>query len=171
MPDSGALPLLTKKPVTVRLATEADEGPLLNLLMAAYAENAIFAVNPEKVLEAIRLGTQRKGGIIGVVDGHGEIAGSVGLLLEQYWYSDEWSVGERWNFVRENYRATSYGRDLIEFAKWSSDEMGLALQMGVMSTKRTKAKVKLYERKMQMIGAYFIHGLDRAAGPLGKDFQ
>lgn len=150
---------MTEKPKNVRLATKADEQQIYDILMELYAENALFSLSSEKVWSVIRRATERKGGIIGVIDGPNGIEGSVGLELTQFWYSDDWLVSEYWNFVREPFRKTTNAVDLINFAKWSVENIGLPLHMGIITTKRTAAKERLYRRVMPKVGAFFVHNL------------
>jgi hypothetical protein len=142
----------------VRRAFDHDEQSLLVLLRQAHKDNGIFDdMNEEKVVAEILRGTRGGGGIIGVIDGPNGIEASVGLYLEQLWYSDTWWLVDHWNYVREDCRRSTHARRLIEWSKWCSDQMGVDLLMGVMSNKRTEAKVRLYRRQLPYIGAFFLH--------------
>lgn len=141
----------------VRMATPEDEQAIFKLLCLAQKENGIFSISERKVREFIRIATERKGGIIGVIEGKHYIEGCILLTLESWWYTDEWSLGERCNFVHPNHRKSDHAKKLIEFAKWVADEMKLSLEMGVISNQRTEAKVRLYRRQLPYAGAFFIY--------------
>jgi hypothetical protein len=147
----------------------------MDMLREGYTENGLFSFSEPRVRKMLARGLHGKplndggGLIVGVIDGDGEFAGSIGILFEQYWYSEECSLTELWSFVRKPYRNSSYALDLIEFGKWAADTMGLSFGMGVMSTKRTEAKLRLYKRKLTPIGGYFMWGMNRNHGPLGRE--
>lgn len=177
MPDgqhvslSASASSLPGKPLNVRSATLADNYALFDLVCRAHQENGALEMNPVKVrtfLERmLRRGADGLWGEIGVIDGdHGDLAGSVCIVLDQWWFTDEWILAERWNYVAPEYRQSTYAKDLINYAKWFSDGMKLPLEMGIITTHRTEAKVRLYRRQLRMVGAYFVHGLERANGPL-----
>lgn len=143
--------------VGVRAANERDELSLVDLLHQAHKDNGLYALSEAKLEADIMRGTRKQGGFIGVIDGHNGIEGSVGIFLEQLSYSDTWWLVDHWNFVREDCRRTTHAKRLIEWAKWISDQMGIDLLMGVITNKRTEAKVRLYQRQLPCVGAFFLH--------------
>ncbi len=152
----------------VRLATMADRPAILAMLVEAWDENGVMEVDWDKVKAHIDLWLTQKEGFILLIDGDdGEIAASFCAIVEEWWYTKTWSITERWNYVRAPYRHSHYAADLIDVALRISDRWNLALSMGITSTIRLKAKIRLYRRKMTMAGAVFIHGLERCPGPLG----
>lgn len=154
----------TKKPENVRIARPVDERKIFDLLLLLYDENAIFPMVDEEVIATINRGVNNDAGMIGVIEKNGEIIGTTGLFLEKYWYTNTWYLSEYWNFVHPDYRRTNedgsvYAHDLIDFAKWVNENMGVVLSMGIISTHRTQAKVRLYGRKLTQVGAFFMNGL------------
>lgn len=147
----------------VRMARPEDEDSIYALLMLLWKENGLFELTEAKVREAIRKATERRGGIIGVIEGPNGLEASVGLHLEQLWYSDDWWLVEYWNFVREEYRRSTHARRLIEFSKWCADNLGLDLFMGIVTNERTEAKVRLYRRQLPYVGGFFLHRPERRA--------
>lgn len=174
MPDGATIQPATIRPEHVRAAGPRDAEGIFTLLCAAHEENGWLSMNPLKVRVMVeRLVRHEPGdimGLIGVIDGEkpGTIAGAVALLIDSFWYSDEFFVSERFCFVDKGHRRSSYAKDLIQFAKWFADDVNLPLEMGVLSTHRTEAKVRLYRRQLQYIGGFFAHGMDRASGPLAR---
>lgn len=153
----------------VDMALPEDEDAIFDVLVGLHKENGIFTYSEAKTRMFIRLGTQQQGGIIGVIRGPEGIEGTVGLVLDQWWYTDDWCLSERWCYVPVQYRKNLTKRDieqgrsgthanrLIEFSKWVADQLGVPLQMGVMSTRQTQAKMKLYRRKMAPIGELYFY--------------
>ena len=150
----------TQRPGNVRLATTADEDALFEFLMLAAEENALSPPNDEVVLTVIRKATQREGNVVGIIDApDGTIAGSVGICMNTWWYTLKWHCQDMWCFVHPDYRRgqQTYARDLIQFAKWWADQLGMDLIMGVMSLHRAEGKVRLYRRILPFVGAVFLH--------------
>ncbi|PWT76954.1 MAG: hypothetical protein C5B60_03495 [Chloroflexi bacterium] len=148
----------------VRLATKADEGAIFALLVLLHAENGMFGMNPDKVINGIRWATERKGGIIFCIDEDRTVVATLGMCITCDWYSDDEYLLERWNYVHPDYRHSDYARKLIEQAKWTHawfKQQGktLPFQCGINSFDRTEAKVRMYARHMPCIGAFFLYGL------------
>jgi hypothetical protein len=168
---------MTERPVRIRPATQGDENSLFDLLCMAYGENASFAMSEKKVKAMIEAGTREKGVIIGVADapdGSG-LAGSIGAVFTQWWYTDDWHIDECWNYVHPDHRKginkqpAGYGSDLIKYMKWVAEQMNMALHLGILTNKRTKAKIRMYESHMPQVGAFFIHNLQSCNGPLATE--
>lgn len=144
----------------IRFAFPHDEERLYQFLLELHRENGMFPVSEAMVRDTIRAATNRQGGVVGIIDGpDGRIEASIGMMLEQAaWYTRAVSLNEKWNFVREDCRRTSHAKDLMEFAKRCADELGVELFIGVVSTERTEAKIRLYRRQFEPVGAFFRHG-------------
>lgn len=154
-----ALVKRTSRPLNVRIATRLDEPEILRLMRAAFEEQPIFPLDEEKMLAEIRLATDRKGSVIGVIDGKDrKIEGYLFAVISQYWYSsDSWHLSELSNFVHPDCRHPGHARSLIEFAKWFAEAMSIPLVMGILSTQRLEAKIRLYRRQIVPCGAIFVH--------------
>ena len=157
---------MTLKPQTVRVATRKDEDRIFAIMHLAHKENAVAGINNQKVWDKIRLATRKKGGVIGVIDGPQGIEGVICMVMSQWWYSDDWHVEELINFVHPDYRRSDHAKNLLDFSKWFSEQMDLPLFIGVLSNIRTEAKVRLYGRRLQNVGAVFCHNMkgDEAHG-------
>lgn len=161
---------MTEKPLSVRPARMGDEDNIFNLLCLAYKENAPFAMSDKKVRAIIEHATHGKEVIVGVIDApDGTIAASVGGLFTQWWYTDDFHIDELWNFVHSDHRRSAHAKELISFMKWVAENMNMALHMGVLTTTRVEAKVRLYGRQMQQTGAFFMHNLKAGGGPLADE--
>lgn len=150
---------MTERPVNVQIAQPEHEDRLYQLLLHLYDENAMFVKCPIKIRDTLRQATERKGGMIGFIEDGKKMVATIGVFMGSFWYSDDWYLDEYWNFVHPEHRHSSYANDLIAFAKWFSEQMGFPLHMGIHSTERTEAKVRLYRRKLTPIGAVFAHNL------------
>lgn len=159
---------MTEKPASVRIATPRDEDGIVHLMQAAWREQPIFPLNENKIREKIRHCTNKRGGAIGVIDGKDGIEAYLIGELSQHWYTDEWHFGELSNFVHPGHRKSSHAKDLIEFAKWFAEQLGMPLILGIMSTQRTAAKIRFYERQVKPCGALFVHNTGHADGMLSE---
>jgi GNAT superfamily N-acetyltransferase len=139
----------------VALATPDDEDALWAMLLDLHEENGIFSVNEQKVRASIRLATEAKGGLIGVIRGD-ELEASMCLVIDQFWYTDDFCLLEQWLFVRQPYRHKKHAVALVGWAKQMAITLGLKLQAGIMSTERTAAKERMYLRQMTPIGGLFM---------------
>jgi hypothetical protein len=149
----------------VRLAMQEDEGELFALLLLLHEEMGFFSLNPNKVLAGIRWATERKGGVIFVIEDGNRIVATLGMTIACDWYSDDEYLLERWNFVHPQHRRNhDYARKLLEQGKWSHEWFraqgkSLPFMCGINTYDRLESKVRLYARHMPCIGAYFMYGL------------
>lgn len=158
MPHSAALSTVpTTCPSSVRVITAADEEAVYDLLMLLYAENAMASMSEAKVRGMIRRATEKQGGLIGIIEGPDGVEASIGLILNTWWYSDEWHLEEMWTFVHPDHRKSSHARDLIDFAKWAAEAMSVPLLMGILTQHKADAKVRLYRSMIPQVGALFVH--------------
>lgn len=152
----------TPRPEGVRIAVKSDERAIFDLLMTKAAEEGALApVNDYKVLNAIKTATDRKGAVIGIIEENGEIAASIGLVMGQWWYSEAWHYEDLWSYVHPEYRRVrrgnvNFAQMLLQFAKWWSEQAGLPVMLGIASSIRTAAKIRLYMRQLPLIGAAFL---------------
>lgn len=165
---------MTIKPPNIRVVTHGDERKLYSFIEAGHHESAIFPMSCYKVNQLIDAAINRTHPIvIGVIDSptKDEFAASICMVYEQPWYSDEWALNELWNNVRPDYRRSNYAKDLIHFGKWVSETANKTLQMGIITTERMEAKIRLYRRQMQQTGAYFIYNINLAQGPASRELM
>ncbi len=145
--------------MTVRIAIQNDEAQLMELCRELHKDNGIFSMDDGLVREALYRSFDRKGGVIGIVDGDGEIAGAICMWLGHFWYSRDTHLEEVFNFIRPKYRKSNYARELLDFAKTCQKTLGVPLFTGIVTNKRTEAKVMLYRKKLGApAGAFFVVG-------------
>ncbi len=148
--------------LTVKVATPFDVHEMMDLAMSACSENGFANPNPVKLLQEIWSALHLKDGIVGIIRGENEqIEGGILLRIGTPWYSDEKILEEKAIFIHPDFRSAKGGRarKLCEFAKQTADRLGIPLIIGVLSSERTEAKVRLYQRQFgQPSGAFFLYG-------------
>lgn len=154
-----------EKPTSVRIANPVDEDAILELLLLDLRANAehIAPIDPEKVMEHIRAGTRRRGGITAVIDGPEKQPVAVCIIHPfQWWWSQGWYWFEIVLFVHPDHRKSRHMDDLLQFEKWCSQEqsrkMGnpFYLLCGVLGAWRIQSKIAAYRRRFQQAGAAFV---------------
>lgn len=155
----------------INFCTAADRERLFDFVVAGHNESAMFTLSERKVRTVIEHGINPPPdhlvmiGIIDAPDGSGRIAGSLAVEYTQPWYSEDWVLYELWNNVHKDYRKSTYANDLIKFGKWVSDSTKRPLGMQIYTTERLTPKIELYRRKMNQVGALFVHNMQFATGP------
>lgn len=153
--------------IKVRVGTPDDLHGCMDLFVQANEENGIDEMDTQKLLNIVWPSLHQEGGLVGVIGAPGAPPEGVVLLrIEQLWYSSAPVIAEKLVFVHPAFRSAKGGRakKLCEFSKRVSDEMGIPLIIGVVSTDRTKGKVRLYERVFgEPAGAFFLYGAKTGA--------
>jgi hypothetical protein len=142
----------------VRLATFADEEEIVRICRMMWAENGQMKMCERKVREMLHEAFHGRGGLIGVIGVPGKIEACIFLRISQLWYSDEFHLSEYLSFVLPAYRKSRNALNLVEFAKKCAYDLGLKLFITIVSTERTEAKKRLFERRLgPAAGAVFIY--------------
>src|SRR5882672_8955676 len=141
----------------VRKAVLADKLQILQMCEENHCDNGQFSLDHGKVEAMIDRAFNGGGAVIGVV-GKGQIEGMLVLLINQFWYTQDWVLEEIQNYVRPQFRKSTHAKDMINFGMRCSDELGIPLVIGVVSNERTRAKMELYRRQLgDPCGGYFLH--------------
>lgn len=143
---------------TVRCATRQDEGPLMEMCRRLHAENGLFSFSEAKVGDLIgkALGPPL-GTIIGVIGEEGALQASTCLVYDKYYYTEEWHLGELWNFVDKDHRKSRNAEALVNFGDRLAKKMGCPFVTGIITNKQMAGKVRLYRRLLgYAAGAFFI---------------
>ena len=144
----------------IRLADEDDELGILDMCKMNHAEQPYHSLDIGKVAAMVRLATHQgpeRRGILGVIGSRHDIKAGIFLLIEPIWYSQEHQLLEFFNYVRPEYRRMGFAADLIAYAKYCSDHLGIDLTVGVFSNIRTEAKCRLYRRWLPPMGRFFCY--------------
>lgn len=151
-------------PSDVRLAEPADRERLRDLMILLHGENGLFSVSPVKVDAMLDRFYNRQGALIGAIGDVGSPVAAIYLEISQVVYSDDWLLIEQYSFVHPDHRRSTYARQLIAYAKKVSSELKLPLMIGILSNKRTEAKMRLYDQVLHRSGGYYTYGLEYADG-------
>lgn len=142
----------------IRLAEVEDIPSLMALTKLAADEDAQHPYDSDKVFNVIRRHYEKTGGLVAVVGPKGEpIKGYLIMIIDEIWYSPDYQLLELSLFVDPDYRKSTYAKQLMAFSKQASDGLNLDLTIGVLSNERTAAKVRLYQRQFNQVGAYFMY--------------
>ena len=156
---------MTPVPSTVRTAVEADRKEIWRLFLQGHKENGLFELAPEKVdwfitrminPETIPPWDTGPRGTIGVIGPIGNLEGLAFVIIGGFWYTHDKHLEELLVYVDPECRKSGHSRSLIEWMKQQSLETTLPLVTGIVSTHRTEAKVRLYERMLPKVGAFFL---------------
>lgn len=153
------------KPPDVRIATEADEGMLLELARRDHAENGASVVpfDDKHVSSMIYAATRERDATIGVVDGPGGPVGMIYLLPEIWWCHPTWYIAERLLYVLPEYRRSRRAARLLQFAQSFVDDMSARLGYtvylisSVVGTQDVDLKAAVYGRAMTRAGGVFVY--------------
>jgi hypothetical protein len=144
--------------MTPRLATKADEPQLLALCHELHAENGLGAMNDAMVTEMLHRAFEKRGGIIGVIDGPNGIEAATVILITTIWYDDHYHLEELLLFVKPQFRHSSHHNDLIAFNQQCAKALGLPLVTGILTNEKLEAKTRLYRRKLgSPAGVIFVY--------------
>lgn len=142
----------------IRLAEIEDIPSLMALTRLAAEEDAQHEYDPDKVFNVVRRHYEKTGGLVAVVGPKGEpIRGYLIMIIDEIWYSPDYQLLELSLFVDPKHRKSTYAKQLMAFSKQASDGLMLDLTIGVLSNERTAAKVRLYQRQFNQVGAYFMY--------------
>lgn len=157
---------ISVSPSIVRRATDSDHQEIWRLFLQCHNENGIFKLAPEKVdffiqrgLNPHKIHPQDTGprGEIQVIGAPGQLEAVCFVVIGSFWYSTDLHLEELLVYVDPQYRKSGHAKALIEWMKRTADELGIPVLTGVMSNARTEAKIRLYERQLPKIGAFFLY--------------
>ena len=147
--------------LTIRIGTTADLDEVMKAAVEAIDEIGLVNPDPERLLGDIWPALNEDGGLVGIICGSdGKPQGGVLLRIGKMWYSNQDVLEERVIFVLPEFRSLKPSRAqmLCAFSKKVSEDLELPLLIGVMSTVRTEAKVRMYERQFgKPTGAVFLY--------------
>ncbi len=161
-------------PSVVRIATVNDKDEIWRLLLQGYKDNGIFTLDPLKVEHLINRAVYADQippwdsgprAHIGVIGKEGNLEAIVFLLIASFWYSSDLHLEELIVFVDPEHRKSEHAKSIISWMKKTASALGIPLLTGIISKDRTAAKIRLYDRYLPRIGAFYLFPLD------GKDVK
>jgi len=162
---------MNASPSTVRAARPEDETELWKLFRLMSEETAIFPLDEGKVQDYMRrvlypetIAPNDTGarGIIGVIGSPARLEAAIMLVLGSVWYSSAITLMDALNFVHPDFRSSDHAKTLIAYGKnmvdvIREDHPDFRMMIGIVSTKRTQAKIRLFRRQMVEAGAVFVY--------------
>ena len=156
-------------PSVVRTATPEDRDDVWRLLLQSHSENGIFKLDPVKVdhlvnraLYAAQIPPWDQGprAHIGVIGPPGKLEAIVFLMIGSFWYSSDLHLEELLIFVDPEYRRSEHAKSIIAWMKKTAQTLGIPVLTGIISKHRTAAKIRLYDRYLPRVGAFFLFPMD-----------
>ncbi len=142
-----------------RLATRDDEVELLALCHELHRENGLQKMDDDMVREMLWRAFDRKGGVVGVIEGEDGIEAAICLLITSIWYSKDHHLVELFAFVRRPFRKSNHATALVEWADKAAKTLGIPLIVGILSNEKLEAKTRLYKRVLGVpSGVLFVRG-------------
>lgn len=142
----------------VRLAVPEDIPEIIRLFKEYLSENEVSNYSEEKIVNIVSLHYRKNGGVIGVIgEEGGRLKGALILVVNQNWYNTVYNLQELLLYISADSRRSDYAKQLMIFAKKAAELLDLELRIGVWSSDRTEAKVKLYKRQFNFRGAFFSY--------------
>jgi hypothetical protein len=139
----------------IRIAGPEDYQEAFRIACLLHHENGQHKFSEPKVKEFIWHGCNRLNAMMGVIGPPTNLKAMIYLQVQPIFYSDEFQLGEVFNYVRPDFRRSDYAKRMICFAKKCADETGLDLMIGVISDERLAAKKRLYQRLLPEGGVFF----------------
>lgn len=158
-------------PSQVRKALPIDAPEIWRLFLQVHRENGLFKLSPSKVttfmdralhpelISPLDTGHRCQ---IGVIGQPGKLEGIAFVMLGTFWYSDEYHLEELLVYVDPECRQSGHAVALVQWMKGLSDTLQVPLLTGIISKERTTAKIRLYDRMLPRIGAFYFYPEDPA---------
>lgn len=156
----------------VRKAIPQDKNQIMDLLALMHEENGMFAMDELKVeamvdrtLHPDRIKPEDWGfrGMAGVIGSSSSLEALILLVIGSPWYTSDITLEDAANYVHPECRKSNHAKALIGYAKMITDAVrqdhpNFRMILGVVSNKRTAAKVRLYQRQLsEPVGAFFFY--------------
>ena len=125
------------------------------MLVEMHKEIGIFSLSVDKLAQRIRMVLD--GGIcLLALNAEGEAIGTIGLLGETAWYSDDHILSDTWIFVRKGKRSLRAFDMLVGAAHSIARDGGLPFVICLYSLKSHDRKARLFERYAKRIMTGYV---------------
>jgi GNAT superfamily N-acetyltransferase len=142
-----------------------DYSDLIAMGHEVFQENGLMELDESLIREGALAAIRGEESVIGCIGPVGALEAAIHLSMRRFWYTSDAHLEELWAFVRPQFRRSKNAQALIEFAKALAVELKRPLLIGVLSSQKTEAKVKLYQRKLGAPkGAYFLFNTETGVG-------
>lgn len=147
---------------TVRQATADDFGIILRMLADMHAEVGEFPLSVARVSK--RIDDILENGLALIAEHEEKPLGTIGLMAEQPWYTEQIVIGDSWIWAASGPRRLNAFRALVSAAHEYATRIELPCIITLYSLKGTARKTKLFERH----GRRIMEGFQFK--PAGGDF-
>ena len=157
---------MTTTPSTIRKATPFDAPEIWRMFLQLHRENGLFTLDPVKVTsfmdraihpERIAAWDTGPRAQIGVIGPQGRLEAVVFILISTFWYSSDFHLEELLVYVDPECRKSRHAVACVAWMKGLADELKVPLITGIISKERTAAKIRLYDRMLPRIGAFYLY--------------
>ena len=152
-------------PYGVRRASNDDLDELIDFAVALRTEEALQPVSRDKVAVTVARLVAMDGGLAGVIAGEDGIEASIGLEIDHFYDTEAEHLAVRWLGTGPMFRRKNHGARLLGLAGWAqaaiSEAAGRSIPLfaELLTTRELSAKLHLYSRSAQQVGATFSVGL------------
>jgi hypothetical protein len=153
-------------PSIVRIAKPWDAPEIWRLFLQVHRENGLFTLAPQKVtllmdralhpelIPPTDTGPRAQIGVIGVPS---KLEAVCFILISSFWYSEDLHLEELLVYVDPECRASNHAKSCVTWMKSLADSLNIPLLTGIISKERTAAKIRLYDRMLPRIGAFYFY--------------
>lgn len=140
--------------ITIRRADASDFADIIHMLVEMHSEMGIFSLSVERL--TARVYAVLKSGICLIADIDGSPAGTIGLIGDIPWYTDDRTLADTWIFVRKGKRSLKIFGEMVREARSVANQMGFPLVLTLYSLKDQDRKARLFERHAHRIMTGFL---------------
>lgn len=142
----------------VRPANDADIDSVLELLEMRHQEFGLGRYSRDRAASMLQSAVAGTAPVFaGVLAGEGGPEATVGLVLAQFWDTDDTHLEAIWDYVHPEHRGTDHARKLERFAEMAADRLGVELIMGGPIRAGHEGKVRAYCKRLRPAGAFFLY--------------
>ena len=142
----------------VEAATDDDREALLAFATMIIGEDSLQEVSDSKVTGLVDRCIARDRSIAGIIASKAGIEASIGLIVDQFDYSDDDHLRVVWIGVHPAFRRTNHGARLMQFAQCFQEGVGIPLFLDLLTRTQLEGKLHLFSRLAPQVGASFSFG-------------
>jgi GNAT superfamily N-acetyltransferase len=154
-PDGASISLFDGSPMRTASLDDLDE--VIAVCRELHRENGAFDSEDDLAIPVIAR-TLAGNGVIGMIGKSGAAEATISFHAANMWYSREPLLEEHWAYVRPEFRRSNNAKNLLCFAKRQASRLNIPLRIGIVSSKETEQKIKLYQRLLgEPSAAHFLY--------------
>ena len=142
--------------ITSRFADQSDILDILELLWEMHEESGLGSLNVGKVIQKTQ--DTLNNGLIIIAKQDDKIIGTIGLNKFQFWWSDDWAIGDQWSFVTKEKRKSKAFFSMIKMAKDIAGKANIPLLLANFGTVDEERKTKMFSKIGVKMGVTIMAG-------------